>query len=49
MGKKMSDQTVSSAPGKAAPAECPDCKGSGWWYPEGQDRGVAKCRHEKLK
>lgn len=28
---------------------CPDCQGRGLWWPEGYDRGVAKCKHEKLK
>jgi len=28
---------------------CPDCKGSGWWYPKGERNGVAKCKHEQLK
>lgn len=28
---------------------CPDCGGSGMYYPEGYDKGVAKCRHERLK
>lgn len=27
---------------------CPDCFGTGMWYPEGPGRGVTKCRHEKL-
>ena len=27
---------------------CPDCKGSGFYYPNGTGGGVAKCRHEKL-
>ncbi len=27
---------------------CPDCKGSGFWYPDGMEKGVKKCRHEKL-
>jgi hypothetical protein len=27
---------------------CPDCQGSGFWYPEGVERGVAKCKHERL-
>lgn len=30
-------------------SKCPDCGGSGWWYPEGIERGVAKCRHTKLQ
>jgi hypothetical protein len=27
---------------------CPDCAGTNFWYPEGTDKGVAKCRHTKL-
>jgi len=33
---------------KADPKSCPDCFGTGMYYPEGFDKGVAKCRHEKL-
>jgi hypothetical protein len=27
---------------------CPDCQGSGFWYPEGVEKGVAKCRHVRM-
>jgi len=27
---------------------CPDCQGSGFYYPNGINGGVAKCKHEKL-
>jgi hypothetical protein len=27
---------------------CPDCHGTGFYYPNGVEHGVAKCRHEKL-
>jgi DNA-binding Lrp family transcriptional regulator len=27
---------------------CLDCQGSGFWYPEGNEKGVAKCKHERL-
>jgi hypothetical protein len=30
-------------------AKCPDCGGSGMYYPEGYEKGVAKCGHEKLR
>ena len=30
------------------PSQCPDCFGTGMWYPEGFEKGVARCRHEKL-
>jgi hypothetical protein len=29
-------------------SKCLDCGGSGMYYPEGYEKGVAKCRHEKL-
>jgi DNA-binding Lrp family transcriptional regulator len=29
-------------------SQCPDCGGSGFYYPNGPSGGVAKCRHEKL-
>lgn len=29
-------------------SDCPDCGGVGMWYPEGFDKGVAKCFHVKL-
>ena len=41
-----------SAPTAAAPFkadDCPDCGGSGYFYPEGVDKGVKICKHEKLK
>jgi hypothetical protein len=27
---------------------CPDCQGSGFCYPEGIEKGVAKCKHQRL-
>ncbi len=36
----------------AAPPDfqnCPDCTGTGFYYPNGHEGGVAKCKHEKLK
>lgn len=29
-------------------SHCPDCGGSGMYYPEGYEKGVAKCKHERL-
>ena len=29
-------------------SQCPDCFGTGMYYPEGFDKGVAKCPHSKL-
>ncbi|HWT03730.1 MAG TPA: replication protein [Pyrinomonadaceae bacterium] len=29
-------------------SQCPDCTGSGFYYPNGPVGGVAKCKHEKL-
>ncbi len=38
---------AASAPFKAD--DCPDCGGLGYFYPEGVDKGVKICKHEKLK
>lgn len=29
-------------------SQCPDCKGTGFYYPNSPTGGVAKCRHDKL-
>jgi len=29
-------------------SQCPDCKGTGFYYPQGMDGGVARCKHERL-
>jgi hypothetical protein len=29
--------------------KCPDCGGSGMYYPEGYEKGVARCKHERLQ
>ncbi|MBV9958270.1 MAG: hypothetical protein JO360_07610 [Acidobacteria bacterium] len=29
-------------------SKCPDCGGSGMYYPEGYEKGVAKCKHARL-
>ena len=29
--------------------DCPDCQGTGFWYPEGMEKGVKRCTHERLK
>jgi hypothetical protein len=37
-----------SGAAKIDASRCPDCFGTSMWYPEGFDKGVARCRHEKL-
>jgi hypothetical protein len=46
-GRELPDETMKTAPSVDA-AKCPDCLGSGWHYPEGMEKGVKKCLHEKL-
>jgi len=29
-------------------SRCPDCHGTGFYYPKGVEQGVAKCQHERL-
>lgn len=37
-----------SATAKVESSKCPDCFGTGMWYPEGFDKGVARCEHKAL-
>jgi hypothetical protein len=46
-GRELPDEVVSQSSSVDA-SKCPDCGGSGWWYPEGEGKGVAKCKHDKL-
>lgn len=49
--QQMVEEGKGEAPQPAARADaskCPDCFGTGMWYPEGFENGVARCRHEKL-
>ena len=34
---------------KVDAAKCPDCFGTGMWYPEGFEKGVARCEHKELR
>ena len=34
---------------KADASQCPDCMGTGFYYPEGTAKGVKKCEHRKLR
>jgi hypothetical protein len=37
-------------PATSAKSEsCPDCGGTGFYYPDGVERGVKICKHDKLK
>lgn len=45
------EATTASYQAQLSPVEinkCPDCGGSGWFYPQGEGQGVARCKHEKL-
>lgn len=38
-----------AAPSKEIDASrCPDCHGTGYYYPRGTEHGVARCKHERL-
>lgn len=47
-GRELPDEAASHSPNIDASA-CADCGGSGWWYPDGEGKGVAKCKHANLK
>jgi hypothetical protein len=47
-GRELPDEAVEQGQSVDA-SRCPDCGGSGWWYPEGESKGVTKCKHANLK
>ena len=44
---EASERREGDAP-KVDASQCPDCFGTGMYYPEGFDKGVARCRHDNL-
>jgi hypothetical protein len=47
-GRELPDEVISAPQSALDTSSCPDCGGSGWWYPEGEAKGVAKCSHAQL-
>jgi hypothetical protein len=45
---EAAEQKGSAPAPKVDASKCPDCFGTGMHYPEGYDKGVAKCPHSKL-
>lgn len=41
-------EEVRQAANRSDTSKCPDCFGTGMWYPEGFDKGVSRCRHERM-
>lgn len=41
-------QQMPAEAGKVDAAQCPNCFGTGMWYPEGFEKGVARCEHRPL-
>jgi hypothetical protein len=45
---EAAEQKVSPQTAKIDASKCPDCFGTGMYYPEGLEKGVARCPHSKL-
>lgn len=45
---EAAEQKASTQTRKVDPSKCPDCFGTGMYYPNGFDKGVARCLHSKL-
>jgi hypothetical protein len=45
---EAAEQKASTPTQKIDASKCPDCFGTGMYYPEGFDKGVARCSHSKL-
>lgn len=47
--EEASAPAVSPLPAGVDVKKCPDCQGSGYYYPEGFEKGVARCQHANLR
>lgn len=45
---EVAEQKASAPARKIDSSKCPDCFGTGMYYPDGFDKGVARCPHSKL-
>ncbi|HEX8499521.1 MAG TPA: hypothetical protein VF659_02935 [Pyrinomonadaceae bacterium] len=45
---EAAEQKASTPASKTDASKCPDCFGTGMCYPEGFDKGVARCTHPRL-
>jgi len=45
---EAAEHKASTPSGKVDTLKCPDCFGTGMYYPEGFEKGVARCLHSKL-
>jgi hypothetical protein len=45
---EAAEQKASAPTRKVDASKCPDCFGTGMYYPNGFDKGVARCSHSKL-
>ncbi|MET0625652.1 MAG: hypothetical protein ABW250_22145 [Pyrinomonadaceae bacterium] len=45
---EVAEQKASAPTRKVDTSKCPDCFGTGMYYPNGFDKGVARCPHSKL-
>jgi hypothetical protein len=45
---EVKEQKASVPDRKVDASQCPDCFGTGMYYPEGFEKGVARCPHSKL-
>lgn len=45
---KAAQVVAASVEEKRDTSACPDCGGSGFYYPQGTDKGVSKCKHDRL-
>jgi hypothetical protein len=45
---EAAEQKASAPARKVDASQCPDCFGTGMYYPKGFDKGVARCPHSKL-
>lgn len=48
-GSSIKDKDLKENDKREDAIACPDCYGTNWWYPQGTEKGVKRCLHERVR
>lgn len=48
-GSSNKDKDLKEIDKREDAVACPDCYGTNWWYPQGTEKGVKRCLHERVR
>jgi predicted transcriptional regulator len=48
-GSSIKEKELKETDKREDAVACPDCYGTNWWYPQGTEKGVKRCLHERVR